>query len=194
MNSNSSKQILNLVGDFAEDYEVYVPMSTLETLGYTVHNASPGKKKGDIIKTAIHDFEGHQTYTEKVGHNVPIHVDLSEVKIEDYAGLVIPGGRSPEFLRTNQLALTVVKEFFKVNKPVAAMCHSLMVLISAGVIKDRKCTAYPVLKDDIVFAGGKWEESNEGCSNVVEDGNLVSTPAWPGLGGLMRAFHKLLSM
>lgn len=191
--NNNSKLILNLVGDFAEDYEVYVPMSTLETLGYTVHNASPGKKSGDIIKTAIHDFEGHQTYTEKVGHNVPINVDLSTIKVDDYAGLVVPGGRSPEFLRTNQLALDVIREFFDKNKPVAAMCHSLMVLISAGVLKGRECTAYPILKDDLVFCGAKWVESNSSFSNIVIDGNLVSTPAWPGLGGLMREFHKLLS-
>lgn len=120
---DSGKLILNLVGDFAEDYEVYVPMSTLETLGYIVHNVSPGKKAGDTIKTAIHDFEGHQTYTEKVGHNVPIHVTFEEVKTEKYSGLVIPGGRSPEFLRTNKGALELIREFFSCKKPVAAMCH-----------------------------------------------------------------------
>ena len=191
---NSQKLILNLVVDFAEDYEVYVPISTLDTLGYIVHTASPGKKCGDIIKTAIHDFEGHQTYTEKVGHNVPINVNFDEIKVDNYAGLVIPGGRSPEFLRSNQPALLLVKEFFEKKKPVAAMCHSLMVLISAGVLKERKCTGYPVLKDDIVLSGGQFVESNSTFSNVVVDGNLVSTPAWPGLGGLMREFHNLLSI
>ncbi len=128
-----------------------------------------------------------------MGHAIPISVNFEDVKVDDYAGLVIPGGRSPEYLRTCKDALNLIKDFFAKNKPVAAMCHSLMVLASAGVLKDRQCTAYPILKDDMVFAGAKWVDSNNIFDNVVIDGNLVSTPAWSGLGGLMRDFHNLLS-
>ena len=129
------KKILFLTGDFAEDYETMVPFQMLLMVGYEVHAVCPDKKKGDTIKTAIHDFEGDQTYTEKPGHNFALNYSFADVDPSDYAGLVIAGGRAPEYLRLNQKVLDIVKHFFDENKPVAAVCHGIQILTAAEVVK-----------------------------------------------------------
>ena len=132
------KKVLLLTGDFAEDYETMVPFQMLEMLGYTVHAVCPDKKKGDTVKTAIHDFEGDQTYTEKPGHQFALNFSFEEVKAEDYDGLVIAGGRAPEYLRLNSDVLNIVRHFFTADKPVATVCHGAQILTAAGVLKGRK--------------------------------------------------------
>ena len=139
----AAKKILMIVGDFVEDYEVMVPFQTLLMVGHTVHAVCPGKKAGDRVRTAIHDFEGDQTYSEKPGHNFTLNATFDEVKPETYDALVIPGGRAPEYIRLNEKVLEAVRHFSKANKPIAAICHGAQVLAAAGVIAGKACSAYP---------------------------------------------------
>lgn len=172
-----SKKILMLVGDFVEDYEVMVPFQALLMVGYTVHAICPGKKAGEKVRTAVHDFEGDQTYSEKPGHNFQLNATFGEVKAEDYDALVIPGGRAPEYIRLNEDVLAIVRYFFATNKPVAAICHGAQVLAAAGVLEGRSCSAYPACGPDVTRAGGTYASIPVDAAHV--DGNLVSAPAWP---------------
>ncbi|HKL90977.1 MAG TPA: DJ-1/PfpI family protein [Allomuricauda sp.] len=184
------KKILFLTGDFAEDYETMVPFQMLLMVGYEVHAVCPDKKKGDTIKTAIHDFEGDQTYTEKPGHNFELNYSFSEVDPSDYTGLVIAGGRAPEYLRLNQKVLDVVKHFFDENKPVAAVCHGIQILTAAGVVKGRKLTAYPAVGPEVTVAGGEFQDIP--VDGAYVDGNLVTSPAWPAHPAFIREFLKVM--
>ncbi|HHB79491.1 MAG TPA: DJ-1/PfpI family protein [Saprospiraceae bacterium] len=184
------KRILFLTGDFTEDYETMVPFQMLEMMGYKVHAVCPGKKKGEIVKTAIHDFEGDQTYTEKPGHNFTLNYNFSSVRVKNYAGLVIPGGRAPEYLRLDTNVIKIVQEFFAADKPVAAICHGAQILNAAGVVKGRKLTAYPAVGPDVTIAGGEYQDIP--VTDVFVDGNLVTAPAWPAHGAWMRAFVEVL--
>jgi len=186
------KKILMLVGDYVEDYEAMVPFQMLTMVGHTVHAVCPGKKAGDVVRTAIHDFEGDQTYSEKRGHNFAINADFDQVKPEDYDALVIPGGRAPEYIRLNEKVLEIVRHFANANKPIASICHGQQVLAAAGVVKGRLCTAYPAVKPDLVAAGARWAEVNATFSNAYVDGNLVTAPAWPAHPEWMRKFLEVL--
>jgi len=154
----SAKKILMLVGDYVEDYEVMVPFQALLMVGHTVHAVCPGKKSGDQIRTAIHDFEGDQTYSEKPGHNFTLNATFDDVKAVDYDALIIPGGRAPEYIRLNEAVLKAVRHFAENNKPIAAICHGAQVLAAAGVIEGKACTAYPAVGPDVKSAGGQWVE------------------------------------
>ncbi|AEM72385.1 MAG: DJ-1/PfpI family protein [Muricauda sp.] len=184
------KKILFLTGDFAEDYETMVPFQMLLMVGYEVHAVCPDKKKGDTIKTAIHDFEGDQTYTEKPGHNFALNYSFSDVDPSDYAGLVIAGGRAPEYLRLNQKVLDITKHFFDENKPVAAVCHGIQILTAAGVVKGRKLTAYPAVGPEVTIAGGEYQDIP--VDGAYVDGNLVTSPAWPAHPAFIREFLKVM--
>ena len=186
------KKILMLVGDFVEDYEVMVPFQMLLMVGHTVHAVCPGKKAGEKVRTAVHDFEGDQTYSEKPGHNFTLNATFEDVKPEDYDGLVIPGGRAPEYIRLNPKVLAIVQHFMAANKPIASICHGQQVLVAAGVVKGRTCTAYPAVKPDLVGGGASWADVNETFTNAVVDGNLVTAPAWPAHPEWMRKFLELL--
>lgn len=184
------KKILFLTGDFAEDYETMVPFQMLLMVGYEVHAVCPGKKKGQAVKTAIHDFEGDQTYSEKPGHNFQLSYTFDDVNPSDYDGLYIAGGRAPEYLRLNAKVLEHVKHFFDADKPVAAVCHGIQVLTAAGVVKGRTLTAYPAVGPEVTIAGGNFQEVD--ATEAVADGNLVTAPAWPGHPKLIAGFLKLL--
>ena len=184
------KKILLLTGDFTEDYETMVPFQMLEMLGYQVHAVCPDKKKGDFVKTAIHDFEGDQTYTEKPGHNFTLNFDFEKVETSNYQGLVIAGGRAPEYLRLNEAVIHLVKDFFLKEKPVAAICHGIQILTAADVIRGKKLTAYPAVAPEVRLAGGDFQEVS--ADGVVVDGNLVSSPAWPAHPKFIREFVTLL--
>jgi len=181
-----------LVGDFVEDYEAMVPYQMLLLLGYQVDTVCPGKKAGSTVKTAIHDFEGDQTYTEKPGHNFGVTKDFNEIKLQEYAGLYIPGGRAPEYLRLNDKLLEVVRHFFDNQKPVACICHGIQILAAASVLKDRTATCYPACKFEISNNGGKYAKDNDSHSNAIVDGNLVTAGAWPAHPAIVREFVKLL--
>ena len=185
-----SKKILMLVGDFAEDYEVMVPFQALLAVGHTVHAVCPGKKAGEKVRTAIHDFEGDQTYTEKRGHDFTLNAAFDEVKAESYDALVISGGRAPEYLRLNEKVLGVVRHFFDEDKPVAAICHGPQILTAAGVIKGRKVSAYPAVGPEVTLAGGKY--ANIPIDQAVVDGNLVTAPAWPAHPAWLAKFFEVL--
>lgn len=186
------KKVLLLAGDFVEDYEAMAPYQMLKMVGYDVHTVAPGKKAGETVKTAVHDFEGDQTYTEKRGHNFSITHDFDEINPADYVGLVIPGGRAPEYLRLDPAVIELVKYFEKTGKPIAAICHGPQILVAADVLKGKKATAYPAVKPDVVMAGAEWVEPAAGADNAVVDGMLVTAPAWPAHPVWMAEFVKLL--
>jgi protease I len=186
----SKKSILMLVGDYVEDYEVMVPFQALLMVGHTVHAVCPGKKSGDAVRTAIHDFEGDQTYSEKRGHNFALNATFDQVKPEEYDALVIPGGRAPEYIRLNPRVLEIVRYFANAKKPIAAICHGAQVLAAAGVLAGKKCSAYPAVGPDVTLAGGTYE--NIGMTEAVFDGNLVSAPAWPAHPAWLAKFLSVL--
>ena len=171
------KKILMLVGDYVEDYEVMVPFQALSMLGYQVDAVCPDKKPGDFVRTSIHDFEGDQTYSEKRGHNFTLNADFAAIATADYIGLVIPGGRAPEYLRLNDKVLAIVKEFAAANKPIAAICHGAQLLTAAAVLQGRECSAYPACSPEIRQAGGQYVSVAMDAAHV--EGNLVTAPAWP---------------
>jgi len=186
----AAKKILMLVGDFVEDYEVMVPFQALLMVGHQVDAVCPDKKAGDYVKTAIHDFEGDQTYTEKPGHRFALNADFAAVKAEAYDALVIPGGRAPEYLRLNPKVIEIVQHFAKANKPIAAICHGPQILAAAGVLDNRVCSAYPACGPDVSKAGGKL--AGIGVDQAVTDGNLVTAPAWPAHPAWIAQFLKVL--
>jgi len=185
-----SKKILMLVGDFAEDYEVVVPFQALLAVGHTVHAVCPGKKAGDKIRTAIHDFEGDQTYTEKRGHDFTLNATFADARPEAYDALVIAGGRAPEYLRLNEAVLGAVRHFFTADKPVAAICHGPQILTAAGVIKGRKVSAYPAVAPEVRLAGAAYADI--GIDKAITDGNLVTAPAWPAHPAWIAQFLQVL--
>jgi len=186
----SAKKILMLVGDYVEDYEVMVPFQALLMVGHTVHAVCPDKKAGEKVRTAVHDFEGDQTYSEKPGHNFALNSTFAEVKAEDYDALVIPGGRAPEYIRLNRTVLEMVRHFSQANKPIAAICHGAQVLAAAGVLKGKSCTAYPAVGPDVTGAGGRYENIPVDKAHV--DGKLVSAPAWPAHPDWLAKFLQVL--
>ncbi len=173
----SAKKILMLVGDFVEDYEVMVPFQALRMVGHSVDVVCPDKKAGDFVRTAVHDFEGDQTYSEKPGHNFSLNAAFDNVKPEEYDALVIPGGRAPEYIRLNEKVLQIVQHFAASKKPIAAICHGVQLLASAGVLEGKSCTAYPAVGPDVKNAGGRWVDVPMDKAHV--DGNLITAPAWP---------------
>lgn len=186
----SRKKILMLVGDYVEDYEVMVPFQALLMVGHTVHAVCPGKKSGDSVRTAIHDFEGDQTYSEKRGHNFALNATFDTTRPEDYDALVIPGGRAPEYIRLNPRVLEIVRHFAGANKPIAALCHGAQVLAAADVLKGKKCSCYPAVSPDVTRAGGTF--ADVAMTEAVTDGNLVSGPAWPAHPAWLSQFLKVL--
>ena len=186
----SAKKILFLVGDFVEDYEVMVPFQTLLTVGHKVDAVCPDKAAGDQVRTAVHDFEGDQTYSEKPGHNFTLNATFDDIKAEDYDALVIPGGRAPEYIRLNPRVLEITRHFAQANKPIAAICHGAQVLAAADVLQGKKCTAYPAVGPSVNQAGGEYMEIP--VDQAYVDGNLVSAPAWPAHPDWMAKFLQVL--
>jgi protease I len=185
-----TKKILMLVGDYVEDYEVMVPFQALQMVGHAVHAVCPGKRAGEKVRTAIHDFEGDQTYSEKPGHNFTVNASFDEVKAEAYDALVIPGGRAPEYLRLNPAVLKTVRHFFEANKPVAAICHGAQILAAAGVVEGKACSAYPAVGPEVSRAGGKYMDIAIDGAHV--EGNLVTAPAWPAHPAWLAKFLTVL--
>jgi protease I len=186
----AKKSILMVVGDYVEDYEVMVPFQALLMVGHTVHAVCPGKKSGESVRTAIHDFEGDQTYSEKRGHNFSLNATFDQIKAEDYDALVLPGGRAPEYIRLNPRVLEIVRHFANAKKPIAAICHAAQILAAAGVLKGRKCSAYPAVGPDVTNAGGHFADI--GISEAIADGNLVTAPAWPAHPAWLAKFLVVL--
>ncbi len=186
----SGKRILLLAGDYVEDYEIMVPFQALQMVGHTVHAVCPGKKAGDVVRTAIHDFEGDQTYSEKRGHNFALNANFDEIKPQDYDALVIPGGRAPEYLRLTPRVLEIVRHFAQSKKPIAAICHAAQLLAAAKVLDGKRCSCYPAVSPDVAAAGGTYLEV--AMDKVCVDGNLVTAPAWPAHPAWLAAFLQVL--
>jgi deglycase len=186
----AAKKILLLVGDFVEDYEAMVPFQMLLMVGHSVHAVCPGKKAGQAVRTAVHDFEGDQTYTEKRGHNFALNATFEDVRAENYDALVIPGGRAPEYIRLNPKVIDVVRHFASTKKPIAAICHGAQVLTAAGIVEGRKVSAYPAVGPDINRAGGQYVEI--AMDQAIVDGNLVTAPAWPAHPAWIGKFLEVL--
>ena len=190
MTTTKTAKLLMLVGDYVEDYEVMVPFQALQMVGHTVHAICPDKKSGEFVRTAIHDFEGDQTYSEKPGHNFTLNATFADIKPESYDALVIPGGRAPEYLRLDKRVLEIVRHFSSEAKPIAAICHAAQVLVAAGVLQGRRCSCYPAVSPDVAVAGGTYVDllMDQACV----DENLVTAPAWPALSAWLGAFQKVL--
>lgn len=186
------KQILMLVGDFVEDYEVMVPFQMLTMVGHQVHAVCPHKNAGETVATAIHDFEGDQTYTEKRGHQFGLNATFAEIDESQYDALVIPGGRAPEYLRLDRRVIEMVRHFASAQKPIAAICHGIQILTAADVVAGKHCSAYPAIQPEIESAGGTYVEANAKFDNAHVDENLVTAPAWPAHPNWIRAFLDLL--
>lgn len=186
------KRVLMLAGDYTEDYEVMVPYQALMVAGIKVDVVCPGKSEGDIIKTAVHDFEGDQTYSEKPGHNFILNASFGYLRLEQYDGLFLTGGRAPEYLRLDPRVLDIVHYFMDLKKPVAAICHGIQILTAARVLKGKKLTAYPSVKPEVLAAGGIFLEKESHEAVVYE--NLVTSPAWPGNVEILKEFLKLLGV
>ena len=182
--------ILLITGDFTEDYETMVPFQALQMVGHTVHAVCPGKKAGEQIRTAVHDFEGDQTYTEKRGHNFTLNATFAEIHPQNYDALVLPGGRAPEYLRLDARVLETVRHFVHSQKPVAAICHGVQILTAAGVVKGRRLTAYPACSPEIESCGGNYQSI--GIDQACVDGELVTAPAWPAHPAWLAKFLEVL--
>ena len=186
----AAKKILMITGDFTEDYETMVPFQALLMVGHTVHAVCPGKKAGEQVKTAVHDFEGDQTYSEKPGHNFTLNAAFADIKPTDYDALVIPGGRAPEYLRLNPEVIAAVKHFVEAGKPVAAICHGAQLLAAAGVLNGRSCSAYPACGPEVAAAGGRYADIP--VDQAIIDGKLVTAPAWPAHPDWLAKFLNVL--
>ena len=186
----ATKKLLMLVGDYVEDYEVMVPFQALLMVGHVVHAVCPNKRAGEAVRTAIHDFEGDQTYSEKPGHRFTLNASFAEARAEDYDALVIPGGRAPEYLRLNPKVLDLVRAMDKAGKPIAAICHGPQILAAAGVLQGRSCAAYPAVGPEVTEAGGSYAEIPVDKAHV--EGNLVTAPAWPAHPDWIAKFLKVL--
>jgi protease I len=186
----AGKQLLMLVGDFVEDYEVMVPFQALQAVGHEVLAVCPGKKRGDSVATAVHDFEGDQTYSEKPGHRFALNASFDDIDPRDFDALVVPGGRAPEYLRLDERVLEIVRHFHETGKPIAAICHGLQLLAAAGVLDGKRCTAYPACGPEVTLAGGEYVEVP--VSDAVVDGQLVTAPAWPAHPAWIARFLAVL--
>lgn len=188
----AAKKILFVVGDFVEDYEIMVPYQMLLMIGHQCDVVCPDKKAGDFVTTAIHDFDGFQTYSEKPGHRFVLNKDFSEVQESEYDALVVPGGRAPEYLRLNSRVLEIVRHFSDAKKPIASICHGPQILTAAGVLDGRECSCYPAVQYEVTAAGGKYIGPSKGFDSAHTEGNLVTAPAWPAHPAWIAQFAKLL--
>ena len=183
-------KLLMIVGDYVEDYEVMVPFQALQMIGHSVDAVCPDKKAGEFVRTAIHDFEGDQTYSEKRGHNFVLNTTFAEVKAAEYDGLVIPGGRAPEYLRLNPQVIETVQHFEQAKKPIAALCHGAQILAAARVIEGKRVSAYPACAPEVEGAGGTYAKLK--MDEAITYENLVSGPAWPAHPAFLAQFQKVL--
>lgn len=185
-----AKKILMLAGDYAEDYEVMVPFQALSMTGHVVHAVCPDKRAGETIRTAVHDFEGDQTYSEKPGHLFTLNAAFSNIQAEDYDALVIPGGRAPEYIRLNEKVIGIVQQLARADKPIASICHGAQLLVAANIIQGKTCSAYPTLAPDIVSAGGHYLDLPMDQAHI--DGKLVTAPGWPAHPDWLAKFLQIL--
>ena len=186
----ANAKLLMIVGDYVEDYEVMVPFQALQMVGHTVHAVCPDKKAGQFVRTAIHDFEGDQTYSEKRGHNFTLNATFADIHAANYDALVIPGGRAPEYLRLNPKVLAIIRHFYEADKPIASLCHGAQLLAAAHVISGKRVNGYPACAPEVELAGGTYVAVE--MTGALTDGKLVTGPAWPAHPAWLAQFLKVL--
>jgi protease I len=185
------KKILMLTGEFTEEYEIFVFQAAMEAVGHTVHVICPDKKAGEMIATSLHDFEGHQTYTEKPGHNHLINKTFSEVKPEEYHAVYCAGGRGPEYIRTDPRIQAMVRHFHESKKPIFTICHGVQILIAVdGVVRGKTVAALGACAPEVALAGGTYVDLSPTDAHV--DGTMVSAKGWTALSAFIRECLKVL--
>ncbi|WP_172123003.1 MULTISPECIES: DJ-1/PfpI family protein [unclassified Devosia] len=185
------KKILMLVGEFTEEYEIFVYQQAMEAVGHTVHVVCPDKKAGDIIATSLHDFEGHQTYTEKMGHYFQLNKSFDEVKLDQYDAVYAAGGRGPEYIRTDKRVQAMVRHFHETNKPIFTICHGVQILVAVdGVVRGKKVAALGACEPEVILAGGTYIDLSP--TDAFVDGTMVSAKGWTALAAFIRECLKVL--
>jgi len=186
-----AKKILMLVGEFSEEYEIFVFEQAMHAVGHTVHVVCPDKNAGDIIKTSLHDFERLQTYTEKPGHDYVLNKTFSEVRPEDYDAVYAAGGRGPEYIRIDKRVQAIVRHFHEAKKPIFTICHGVQILIAVdGVVRGKRVSALKYCEPEVTLAGGEYVDL--GPTDAIVDGNMVSASGWTALAAFMRECLKVL--
>ena len=189
----AGKKILMLTGDFTEEYEIFVFQQGMEAVGHTVHVICPDKKAGDILRTSLHDFEGDQTYTEKLGHNFTINKTFSEAEaqLDQYHAVYCAGGRGPEYIRTDKRLQAIVRHFHEAQKPIFTICHGVQILIAVdGVVRGKSVGALGACEPEVTLAGGTYVDLSP--TDVHVDGTMVSAKGWTALAAFMRECMKVL--
>lgn len=187
----AGKRILMLTGEFTEEYEIFVFQQAMEAVGHTVHVICPDKNAGDVIKTSLHDFEGHQTYTEKPGHDFVINKTFSEVRPEQYDAVYCAGGRGPEYIRTDKRIQAMVRHFHEAGKPIFTICHGVQILVAVeGVVRGKKVGALAACEPEVTLAGGTYVDLSP--TEAYVDGTMVSAKGWTALAAFMRECLKVL--
>ena len=185
------KKILMLVGEFTEEYEIFVFQQAMEAVGHPVHVVCPDKKAGDTIATSLHDFEGHQTYTEKPGHNFQLNKSFDEVVLDDYAAVYAAGGRGPEYIRTDPRVQAMVRHFHDTGKPIFTICHGVQILVAVdGVVRGKKVGALAACAPEVALAGGTYVDLSP--TEAYVDGMMVSAKGWTALAAFIRECLKVL--
>ena len=185
------KKILMLVGDYTEEYEIFVFEQGMTAVGHTVHVVCPDKKAGDILKTSLHDFEGDQTYTEKLGHNYTLTQSFANIDPADYDAVYCAGGRGPEYIRIDKRVQAIVRHFHDNSKAIFTICHGVQILIAVdGVVRGKEVAALQYCEPEVRLAGGTYIDVPPDGAHV--DGKMVSGKGWPGLAAFMRECLKVL--
>ena len=187
----AGKKILMLVGDFTEEYEIFVFEQAMHAVGHTVHVVCPDRKAGENIKTSLHDFEGDQTYTEKYGHLYTLNKTFKDANPADYDAVYVAGGRGPEYIRIDPRVQAIIRHFHEKHKPIFTICHGVQVLIAVdGVVKGKRVAALQFCEPEVRLAGGVYVDV--GPTEACVDGTLVSAKGWTGLAAFMRECLKVL--
>lgn len=167
----TNKKVAVLVEDLYQELEVWYPILRLREAGVKVIAVGTGTKK---------------VYLSKLGYEVK--ADTEAKKVKDIDGIIIPGGYAPDRLRRYEAVNKLVRDTFRKNRVVAAICHGAWVLVSANVLKGRKVTCFSAIKDDVINAGGKYMDRE-----VVVDDNLITSRKPEDLPAFMKAIIKALA-
>ena len=189
----TGKKILMLTGEFTEEYEIFVYQQGMMAVGHTVHVVCPDKKAGDRIKKSLHDFEGDQTYTERMGHYADINKTFDDAlnNLDQYDAVYCAGGRGPEYIRTDKRIQQMVKHFMDTKKPIFTICHGVQILIAVdGAVRGKRVAALAACEPEVTLAGGTYVDLSPTDSMI--DGTMVSAKGWTGLAAFMRECLKVL--
>ncbi len=179
-------KVLLVIGDAAEVLDTFYPLFRIREDGHTVHVTAPAKRKYALV---LHERpEGWDITRETPGYHLDADLAFKDVRAEEYHGLVISGGRAPEYLRYDPDLMRIVRSFFYRDLPVACVCHGIEILAAAGVIRGRTVTTVAKCQFDAEGAEATYVDQP-----VVVAGNLVTARTWHDNAAFMREFMKLLN-